>query len=305
MRMDITTALPEVEPQLYWQGALAFLLLGPLIGGLLAGFDRIFTARMQGRKGPPLFQPFYDVLKLLEKEPMEVNRMQNLYLWGFLVFTILAGMLLFAGGNLLIGIFIFTVGGIMLVLGAYSSHSPYSHAGAEREMLQMMAYEPMVLIAIMGLYMVAGSFEVSDVLSAEKSALVWLPGIFLGFLYILTIKLRKSPFDLSCSHHGHQEIVKGLTTDFGGRQLALVEIAHFYEYTLLLGLLYLFFAFFGLAIALPAALLAYFLEVLVDNTHARLKWQFTVASSWVVATVLGGGNLLALEIVQKWGGAGQ
>ena len=43
---------------------VAYLLLAPLFGGLLAGADRRITARMQGRVGPPLLQPFYDVLKL-------------------------------------------------------------------------------------------------------------------------------------------------------------------------------------------------------------------------------------------------
>ena len=42
----------------------AYLVLAPLVGGLLAGFDRKISARMQGRIGPPIFQPFYDVLKL-------------------------------------------------------------------------------------------------------------------------------------------------------------------------------------------------------------------------------------------------
>ncbi len=48
--------------------AILFLLLAPIIGGLVSGIDRKLTARMQGRVGPPIFQPFYDVGKLLEKE---------------------------------------------------------------------------------------------------------------------------------------------------------------------------------------------------------------------------------------------
>ena len=41
--------------------ALIYILLAPFIGGLLSGIDRIFSARMQGRQGPPLLQPFYEV----------------------------------------------------------------------------------------------------------------------------------------------------------------------------------------------------------------------------------------------------
>jgi formate hydrogenlyase subunit 4 len=64
-----------------------------------------------------------------------------------------------------------------------------------------------------------------------------------GYLYILTIKFRKSPFDLSMTHHAHQEIVKGLSTEFSGKALAAIEVAHWYENVLLLGIIYLFFSF--------------------------------------------------------------
>jgi len=69
-----------------------------------------------------------------------------------------------------------------------------------------------------------------------------LPGIFISILFVLTIKLRKSPFDLSTSHHAHQELVKGLTTEFSGSSLAMIEVAHWYENIMLLGFVYLFFA---------------------------------------------------------------
>ena len=41
--------------------AICYVIFGPLLGGLMAGMDRKITARMQGRQGPPLLQPFYDV----------------------------------------------------------------------------------------------------------------------------------------------------------------------------------------------------------------------------------------------------
>lgn len=56
---------------------VAYVVLAPLVGGLLAGLDRIVSARMQGRVGPPLLQPFYDVFKLREKEDITVNNVQD------------------------------------------------------------------------------------------------------------------------------------------------------------------------------------------------------------------------------------
>ena len=118
-------------------------------------------------------------------------------------------------------IFALTLAEVFLVLGAYAANSPYSHIGAERELLQIMAYEPMFLLAAVGMYVVTKSFNVSDIAGSSALVSVLLPGVFLGFVYILTIKLRKSPFDLSTSHHAHQEIVKGVTTEFRARRLAL------------------------------------------------------------------------------------
>ena len=284
-----TTLLLE---KLLW-GA-GFVLLAPIAGGLLAGFDRIITARMQARKGPPLYQPFYDVFKLFEKRGNVVNGSQNLYMICFLAFVIITGVIFFIGGDLLLVIFALTVAGVFLVLGAYSTNSPYSTIGAERELLQMMAYEPMVIIAAMGMYLVTGSFNVSDIVASSSPLLVYLLPIFLGFIFILTIKLRKSPFDLSSSHHGHQEIVKGITTDFSGPALGLFEIAHWYENILLLGFVYLFFTMFHPAIAIAAVLVTYLVEIFIDNTYARLTWRFTVTSSWIVAGVLGAFNLMAI-----------
>lgn len=277
-------------------GTLAFVLLGPIIGGLLAGFDRILTARMQSRQGPPLLQPFYDIGKLWDKRGTVVNGFQSLYIICFLIFVLIAGTLLFSGGDLLVSIFALTVGAIFFVMAAHSANSPYSNIGAERELLQMMAYEPMLLIAVLGFHLTLGSFRVSDIVAADIPLLLYLPGIFLGFLFILTIKLRKSPFDLSSSHHGHQELVKGITTDMSGRDLALVEIAHLYENTFILALIFLFFAWLPLWLAVPLAVAIYFLEVYVDNTNARLKWQQTVKSSWIVAGTAGAVNLLLLGI---------
>ncbi len=278
--------------------APVFVIGGLLLGGLLAGFDRILTARMQSRKGPPLLQPFYDVLKLCGKQNVVVNKFQTFCVACFLLFVVITGMLFYIGGDLLLVIFALTVASIFLVLGAYTVHSPYSTIGAERELLQMMAYEPALLIAALGMYWMTKSFHVHDIAAFSHPLIMYLPGIFLSLLFILTIKFRKSPFDLSTSHHGHQELVKGLTTEFAGPSLAMVEVAHWYENVLLLGIVYLFFAF-NPVIAVAATFLTYVLEIAIDNIFARLTWQFTLASSWIVTAVAAVTNLMAVTIIFK------
>lgn len=275
---------------------ILYLLFAPLLGGLIAGVDRKISAWMQGRVGPPLFQPFYDVRKLLQKENIVVNASQKFYVLSFLIFVIFTGALFFAGQDILLIIFALTLANVFLILGAYATYSPYSYLGAERELLQMMAYEPMVILAAVGMFMVVGSFSVIDILSFSEPLIYRLPGVFIGLVLILTIKFRKSPFDLSMSHHAHQELVRGLITEFSGKELAMVEVAHWYENVFLLGIVYLFFAANPVVAGL-LAIVIYLLEVFIDNNAARLNWQLTMGFSWLAAVVLGAGNIIALALL--------
>jgi formate hydrogenlyase subunit 4 len=273
-----------------------YVVFAPVVGGLITGIDRKITARMQGRYGPPILQPFYDVFKLMQKENIVVNKHQKFYVLCFLVFIVVSGAIFFAGGDLLLCIFALTLASIFLVLAAYSTNSPYAYIGAERELIQIMAYEPMVILTLVGIFMVTKSFNVADALAYEGSLFLKLPAMFIGFLYILTIKLRKSPFDISMSHHAHQEIVRGLTTEFSGKELAYIEISHWYENVMLLGIVYLFFASNPiLAILVVAA--TYFLEIFIDNANSRLKWQSVLGSAWVIAFILGVGNIAVLAFL--------
>ncbi len=279
---------------------VAYLVLAPLLGGLLAGFDRIVTARMQGRVGPPLLQPFYDVFKLREKENITVNNVQDFYVGCFFLFVMVTGAMFFAGGDLLLVIFTLTLASVFLIIAAFSSNSPYAQVGAERELLQMMAYEPMVLLTAIGFYVAGGSFDIYRIVTDSQMDFLPLIGIFLGFVFILTLKFRKSPFDLSMSHHAHQELVKGLTTEFSGKTLALIEVSHWYENVFLLGFVFLFFAngtTWGIVLGVVVSLLAYFLEVFIDNSFARMKWQVAINSAWIVALVLGMINLFIIAMV--------
>jgi ech hydrogenase subunit B len=273
--------------------AIIFVLVAPVLGGLVAGIDRKITAHMQGRVGPSIFQSFWDVGKLFEKENAVVNETQVFYVVCYLIFMAFTGALFFAGGDLLLVIFALTLAQIFLVLGAFAANSPYSYVGAERELLQIMAYEPMVILTAVGMFVVTKSFNVSDIAASTTPIVLLIPGIFLGFLYVLTIKLRKSPFDISTSHHAHQEIVKGVTTEFSGPTLGLIEITHWYETVFLLGFVWLFFGF-NPVIAVIAVILVYLLEILIDNTNARVKWQLAVKSSWLIAAVMGVVNLAVL-----------
>lgn len=281
-------------------GTIVFAVVGPALGCLLAGLDRIISARMQGRVGPPLLQPYYDVRKLLGKERVSVNSSEFVYVACALFFAILAGGIFFSGGNLLLCVFVITLSSLFFIVAAYSSRSPYAEIGAARETIQVMAYEPMVLLFAVAFFMAVGSFDISAVLGAQVPAIatIWLA--FLGLLFILTIKLRKSPFDLSMSHHAHQELVRGMTTEMSGPTLAMVEVMHWCETVLFLGWIGIFFVWgnpLSIILAALVAVVVYFLEIWIDNNFARVKWQFMLKSAWAVALVAGGVNIAVLAFI--------
>ena len=282
-------------------GVLAFLIVAPFIGCILAGLDRKITAGMQGRVGPRLLQPWWDFRKLLAKEDATVNGAQDLYVWLYLIFIVLSGMVFFAGGNFLLCVFIQTLGALFFILAGYSSRSPYADLGAERETVQVMSYEPMVLLVAIGMFLATGSFYVADLLSVEMPLVRYLPLIFIGFLYVLTIKLRKSPFDISMAQHAHQEIVRGIVTEFSGRTLALVELSHWYETILFLGWTGMFVIWAGgwvaAAVAIVVALVIWFFEIWIDNNFARFKWETMLKSAWWVALVTGTINIVYLLFI--------
>jgi ech hydrogenase subunit B len=277
--------------------SILFAIFGSILGCLLAGLDRKITARMQGRVGPPLLQPYYDVRKLLKKEYVGVNAAIGTFVATALIFTFVAGGIFFSGGNFLLCIFVITLAELMFIVAAYAARSSYAEIGAHRETLQVMAYEPMVLLLAIGFFMATGSFDTATVLFAKQPIIGTLVGVFIGMLFILTIKLRKSPFDLSYSHHAHQELVKGVTTEMSGKVLAWVEIMHWCENILFLAWIAIFFVWASpvcIPVVIVVLALVYFLEIWIDNNFARVKWQALLKSAWLVTLIAGGINIAVL-----------
>ena len=121
-------------------GIVLFTLLAPIFGCLLAGIDRKLTARMQGRVGPSILQPYYDVRKLLGKEKVSVSGADDVYITAALLCVLVAGGIFYSGGNFLMVVFIVTLGALFFILAAYSTRSPYAELGAHREVMQVVSY---------------------------------------------------------------------------------------------------------------------------------------------------------------------
>lgn len=264
-------------------------------GGFLAGVDRRLTARLQSRQGPPLLQPFYDVLKLMGKAPCVTNPWLIFSAYVTLISSAVALLMFFMQGDMLLLFFVMTVGAVFKVAGALSASSPYSNVGAQRELLQMLAYEPLVVLTFVGISAASGSFMISDLYATKVPLLPHLPFLFIALGYALTIKLEKSPFDIASCHHGHQEIVRGILTDYSGPELALLEVAHWLDVILLLGLCSLFWhtSILGMVILL---VLTYGLEIIIDNVCARMTWRWMLKHAFGITLGLAIFNIIWLYV---------
>ncbi|WP_456342512.1 NADH-quinone oxidoreductase subunit H [Thermovibrio sp.] len=272
--------------------ALLITLLSPVIGGFVYGVERILRARMQGRVGPPLLQPFYDFFKLLEKRSMVIHSFHAFMGLMYLLGTWFSLYVLLSGGDILIAIFFHLLSLAFLVVGGFSVRSSYSILGSMRELLHMVAYEPVFVLAAAGLYLITGTFQISQILHSDKLPLLYLPLVFIALLLTLPSVLKKSPFDVA---EAHQEIIGGPEIEYSGKFYEAIYTAKWIEYV------YAFFFVFLFAggswwLGALLVLLSFFLVNLIDNATARVNFRQMVAFHWCVLIPLVVINLMLLAL---------
>ena len=277
--------------------ALVATLVAPLGVGLLLGVDRRMTAAMQLRVGPPLLQPLYDLTKLVAKRSPAADRLSAGLVAGQAILAAGAFAMVLGGGDILVAALVLGVARVLFILAAGAVDSPYAQLGVGREVVLLVAAEPLLIMTVVAYGVAAGSFASSDVASHEGLVL-GLPtlGVTLGVL--LAIALRKSPFDLATSHHAHQELVKGSTTEMAGPWLALAELGHWYEAAMVLALVAL--ASVGAPlIAAGLVALSYVVAVVLDNTVPRATWRAAIGIAWGV-----GGTAAVVALAMAGAAAG-
>lgn len=265
--------------------SLILVLATPFIGGILVGIDRKITAKMQERIGPPLVQPFYDVLKLWGKSPMISNRLQPILAFSYLGFALIAAGMVAFQQDLLLVLFIMGIADISLAVAALNSRSPYSYLGGRREFIAMLSYEPVMLLAYIAIFLVTGSFTIRGIYEYGQPLALALPLVLIALQFVLIIEMKKSPYDVSGSGHAHQELVRGVFTEFSGYTMALIELGHWTKLATTLMIFSLFWAS-NLLIGGVIGLGMFFLALVVDNVYPRLTWQRMLTTTWSVGFIL-------------------
>jgi ech hydrogenase subunit B len=268
------------------------IVLAPFIGGLFYGFERIVKARMQRRIGPPLLQPFYDFLKLADKRKMIVHSAHAFL--GIMHFVSLwfALAVLLLGGDLVLVIFLHLLSTSLLILAGYSTRSIFSHLGANRTAISILAYEPVLIVIAVSIFMVTGSFDTSAIFSYGTPLLYKMPLAFVALLLVLPIKLKKSPFDVA---EAHQEITGGVEMEFSGIFYEAIYTAKWLDYVFCYTLVFLF-AGNNIILGIGLILFVFLYLNALDNSTARVNYKQMLRFSLGVALSLSFINLLITVI---------
>ncbi|HET9654159.1 MAG TPA: NADH-quinone oxidoreductase subunit H [Kineosporiaceae bacterium] len=258
----------------------------------LTWLHRKVNARLQGRIGPPFYQPFFDVIKLAAKTPVPRPPLQGLVMTalplGAVTATLAAAALLpvfpaWGGfsGDLVLLVALIEAGPLLGVLAGYASRSLWGGLGSSREAVMTAAYNLPFLTALIALAQLNG-FSLTASATGGPAAVRVL--VVIALLLCLPAKLHLNPFSIASAE---QEIYAGITTEYDGPRLALWELAHGLEWVALVGLVAalafpvtLAWYWHLLAFLAVSVLVVVLLSVLAAST-ARLKLAQTARWFWL------------------------
>ena len=270
----LLSALPTAAPD--WLRTLLASLFGLI--GLLAfivpsqlgvvWIERKVIARIQQRYGPNrvgpvgLLQPIADALKIMAKEAITPAQGDRLVFWAAPILFFLPAFLVWAivpfGPTMLysdlnIGVlYLVAVGSVSVIpvfMAGWSSNNKFALLGAMRAVAQSISYEVPMVLSLVGIILLAGSLQVSAIVSDQLSRGIWYvflqPLGFLIFFIAASAELNRTPNDMM---EAESEIVAGYHTEYSGMKFGLFYVA---EYTSLLVLSALMSALFFGAWGLP------------------------------------------------------
>ncbi len=292
-------------------GALLNVALVLAAAPLLQGVQRRITARVQSRQGPPLLQPWFDLLKLLAKEDLESGEapaVQRLASWLALAAVLAAACLVPLGfpapldgvGDVILLIYLLLLAGVSTLLAGAAAGSTYSWVGVSREMMSMMALEPILAVALGVGVIHAGSFRLAEVLDGSPyAAAVPISGAVMLVVMLLAFQAHagRVPFDVA---EAETEIMDGPLTEYSGRKLALFRLAQMSKLVVHAALFVALFVPWGSGLPFPLGFLLFWAKVLllaalvalVAATHARYR----VDQALRRYTVLLAGSLAAIAL---------
>jgi formate hydrogenlyase subunit 4 len=295
---------------------LLMLLAAPLVNGII----KKTKARLQNRRGATVFQPYFDLEKLLKKEVVIpatsswIFRFTPHIMFGstlviaLLVPTVFTTVPFHWIGDIITVIYLFAVGRFFVALSGLDTGTAFGGLGSSREMSIASIIEPAMMLAIFTVAVTAGSTDLSIIVNrlSTTPASIIQPSHVLAFvgLFIVTIaETGRIPVDNPATHLELTMIHEAMILEYSGRYLAFIEWASQIKMLIFLSLLANMFMPLGMAgNAAPVSLLigtaAFIVKVsilamivaVVETTNAKLR-LFRVPELLMLAFVL---SLLAL-----------
>ncbi len=240
---------------------------------LLAGVIRRTKARLQGRRGAGIFQPYWDLRKLLVKEVVIAENTSwvfrltpyvaigTMLLSAFIVPVLTTAAELQFLGNIILLMYVFLLSTFFLALAGLDAGSSFGGMGSSREMAIAALAEPTVMIAIFAIALRAGSTGLNEMINraASDPLLLLNPGHLLAFLSFFIVALAETgrlPVDNPSTHLELTMIHEAMILEYSGRYLALIEWASFIKLFLFLTLLGNIFFPWGVAVTLKPGAVA-------------------------------------------------
>jgi len=231
---------------------LAVLVFGALLLAasmlntiLLIWWERKLLGRFMDRRGAMhvgyagLLQNFADGLKLFRKNTFPPREADGLGFYfgptAYMVSSLaIFGILPISSGwnsgalplSLLLALTIFSFAPLFIFVSAWSSNNKYSLMGGLRSAAQMIAYEVPLLLAVVAVIIVAGSFDLTTIVYDQKNYWFWGP-LFLAlvvFVAAMLAEMERIPFDLP---EAEAELVEGWNTEYGGMLFAFFMLADY------------------------------------------------------------------------------
>ncbi|MBN2101544.1 MAG: NADH-quinone oxidoreductase subunit H [Candidatus Aenigmarchaeota archaeon] len=215
--------LPEIFSVLIFPGLLSAIIIGLLYEGI----GRKITARMQHRRGPPIYQPFFDWIKTMTKENI-TPKAGNSFLMTLcpivsfaaavsaIIFVPVTGFSIGFEGNVFVFLYFLLISVVFLAVAGFATGSPFGVIGSMREVMQIIAYELPFIISVITLGFISG-FQI------VAFSAFYLPFTVFGFMLGILGKLGLPPFHIP---EAEQEIVEGPMTEYTGPRLGMFQLSH-------------------------------------------------------------------------------
>jgi len=267
-----------------------------IIAGLLASWIvRKVSALVQWRVGPPIYQPFVDVMKLMGKEILIPEQaQQKIFIMapvaGFAGVLLLSTMLwrtaLAPGapfvGDVIVAIYLMVIPSLALILGSSASASPHATVGTSREMKLVMSYELSLVLAFIVVIIKSGG-QLNLAAIAQQTTVFSISGFlaFLAALLSVQAKLGFVPFDMA---EAETELGGGVLMEYSGALLAIWKLV---QAMLLVALpLFLVMVFLGgfgtnILAGIGKYVLVLVLLILIKNTNPRVRIDQAMKFFWV------------------------